>query len=239
MSRLQGKRTALVYIHGYKTKFEEAIIRAAQIGYDLKVEGITAAFSWPSVGSTFGYTADEATIQASEEYLEEFLRTIITTQDVENVNILAHSMGNRALIRVLSNFAKDSSLPNKPINQIILAAPDVDVRIFETLAANYSKLSTRTTLYVSAEDKPLELSGWLHNFQRVGKAPPVSVFPNIDTIAVDEIDISTLGHSYFAEAEALLYDIYSLINTNSSPENRQRLRLSKNEKGQNFWFFGE
>jgi hypothetical protein len=34
-----------VYIHGYNVSFEEAVIRAAQMGYDLKVEGVTALFS--------------------------------------------------------------------------------------------------------------------------------------------------------------------------------------------------
>ena len=99
---------------------------------------------------------------------------------------------------------------------MILAAPDVDVRLFEQIASNYTLLSERTTLYVSAEDRPLGLSGWLHQFQRVGKAPPVTVVPNIDTIAVDEIDVSTLGHAYFADAEALLYDIFDLLRSNAS-----------------------
>ena len=38
---------ALLYLHGYNTSFEEAAIRAAQIGFDLKVPGATAFFSWP------------------------------------------------------------------------------------------------------------------------------------------------------------------------------------------------
>lgn len=239
LTRFQGKRTALVYIHGYNTNFDDAIIRAAQIGYDLKVEGITAVFSWPSAGSLFAYTADEATIQASEVYLEEFLKSILSNPEVENLNILAHSMGNRALMRVMNSFANDTSLPAKPINQIILAAPDVDVRIFEELAKNYSQLSTRTTLYVSARDKALDLSGWLHRFQRLGKGPPITVISDIDTIAVDEIDISTLGHAYFADAEALLYDIFHLLKANANPDDRQRLQSTTNQNGQKFWFFAK
>jgi esterase/lipase superfamily enzyme len=238
-SRASGKRTAFVYVHGYNTEFEEAIIRAAQIGYDLKIEGVTALFSWPSKGSTFGYTADEATIQSSEPYLEQFLMSIISNPEVEEVNVLAHSMGNRALLRVVEKLAGNPALPPKPINQIILAAPDVDVRIFEQLAKYYPQVSERTTIYVSAEDRALELSGWLHQFQRVGKAPPVNVLPDIDTIAVDEIDVSALGHTYFAEAHALLYDIFDLLRSDADPDYRQRLRSATNEKGQKFWFFAK
>ena len=38
----------LVYLHGYNVSFEDAILRAAQIGFDLKVPGVTAAFCWAS-----------------------------------------------------------------------------------------------------------------------------------------------------------------------------------------------
>src|SRR5262249_41139444 len=71
--KVSGRRTALIYIHGYNVSFEEAVIRAAQIGFDLKVEGITALFSWPSKGSVSGYPADEASVESSEPSLEEFL----------------------------------------------------------------------------------------------------------------------------------------------------------------------
>ena len=35
------------------------------MGFDLKVTGATAFFSWPSLGMTSAYTADEDTIQVS------------------------------------------------------------------------------------------------------------------------------------------------------------------------------
>src|SRR5262249_46315918 len=56
----------LLFLHGYRTTFDEAAVRAAQIGFDLKVTGATAFFSWPSLGTASGYSADEATIEASE-----------------------------------------------------------------------------------------------------------------------------------------------------------------------------
>jgi esterase/lipase superfamily enzyme len=44
-------RQGLVFLHGYNSSFDEAAIRAAQIGFDLKVPGVTAFFSWPSRGA--------------------------------------------------------------------------------------------------------------------------------------------------------------------------------------------
>ena len=52
---------ALFFLHGFNVSFEDAAIRAAQIGCDLKVPGATAFFSWPSRGSVAAYPADEAT----------------------------------------------------------------------------------------------------------------------------------------------------------------------------------
>lgn len=232
-----GKRSAFIYIHGYNTEFEEALIRAAQIGTDLKIEGITAAFSWPSAGSIFAYTVDEATIGASEQHLEEFLRLILSNSEVDDINILAHSMGNRALLRVVERLAADTNLKPKAINQIILAAPDVDVALFKQLAKHYPQLSNRTTMYVSAEDRLLALSGIVHRFQRAGVGPPVTVVPGIDTVAVEEVDLSLLGHSYLAEAEAVLNDMYDLVRDNSGPADRVRLRKAFNADNQEYWFF--
>ena len=236
-SRNPGERSAFVYIHGYRTQFEEALIRAAQIGTDLKIEGITAIFSWPSAGKMFAYTADEAAISASEGYLESFLRLILSSAEVDSVNVLAHSMGNRALLRVVERLAKDPKFRKKPINQIILAAPDVDVGTFEQLAKHYPRVANRTTMYISAEDKLLSLSGFIHNFQRAGNGPPVTVVPGIDTIAVEEVDLSLLGHSYLVEAEAVLHDMYDLIRENLDPDKRIRLRVARNSKNQEYWFF--
>ena len=45
-----SERQALVYIHGYNATFAAAIIRTAQIAFDLRIPGIAASFTWPSRG---------------------------------------------------------------------------------------------------------------------------------------------------------------------------------------------
>ena len=67
-----------VLIHGFNVSFEEAAIRAAQIGYDLKVPGEMAFYSWPSHGSTAAYSADEATITASVPHIAQFLHELLS-----------------------------------------------------------------------------------------------------------------------------------------------------------------
>jgi hypothetical protein len=64
---------ALFFLHGFNVTFTDAAIRAAQIGYDLKVSGATAFCSWPSRGSVAAYPVDEASIEASEQAITDFL----------------------------------------------------------------------------------------------------------------------------------------------------------------------
>ena len=58
-----------------------------------------AFYSWPSLGTTIGYTADEATIEASEPFIAEFLARFAAESGARHIHIIAHSMGNRGLLR--------------------------------------------------------------------------------------------------------------------------------------------
>ncbi|MBN3908319.1 MAG: alpha/beta hydrolase [Nostoc sp. NMS1] len=232
------ERSALVFIHGFNVSFEDAALRAAQIGVDLQVAGIMAFYSWPSRGKLAGYPADEATIEASEKYITEFLLNLAQKSEAEKIHIIAHSMGNRGLLRAMQRILAQVQAGSKiSFGQIFLAAPDVDPDIFEELAVAYQNLAERTTLYISAKDKALATSGIIHDHPRVGFFPPITVVDGIDTIEVSNIDLTLLGHGYFADARDLLQDMHQLLIYNSSPEQRFGLR-KKQENGQNYWIIG-
>lgn len=235
---LENEGDALVFLHGYNTSFEEAAIRAAQIGFDLKVSGATAFFSWASKGKVKSYPADAASIEGSEEAITNFLLDFTQKSGASKVHLLAHSMGNRGLLRALEKI-QHKLKENSPIpfGQIILAAPDLDVKLFKDLAYLYPKLSERTTLYASPKDKAVGLSRWLHGYQRVGIVPPITVVDGIDTIKteIEGFNLFELGHSYFAEAESILHDMFDLLRYNSSPSNRQRPIEAKTESDEIYW----
>ncbi len=107
----ESQRHSLVFLHGYNVSFEEAAIRAAQIGFDLKINGVVAFFSWPSQGSLLGYAADEATIEASEPAIADFLCDFASAAGDDRVHLLAHSMGNRGLLRSLQRIMTDVAEP--------------------------------------------------------------------------------------------------------------------------------
>lgn len=228
---------ALFFLHGYNVTFVEAVIRAAQLGVDLKVPGATAFFSWPSRGSVAAYPADEATIEASEPAITDFLVDFTKNCGAEKVHVIAHSMGNRGLLRALQRIAANAQEYGKvKFGQIVLAAPDIDRDLFLDLARLFPDHAERTTLYASDGDKAVHLSAKVHDAPRAGYFTPYTVAPDVDTVAVPDFDIDLIGHGYFAQAAALLHDIYDLMRHNQPPKQRQRLTLVQNP-GSDFWKF--
>lgn len=232
------ERDGVVFIHGYNVAFRDAALRTAQIGFDLSIKGPMAFFSWPSRGSIRRYTADEATIEASEGVIADFMTDFARRSGAARLHVIAHSMGNRGVLRAVNAIAATAARrAKKPFDQIILAAADVDIDTFRGLSKAYARVAKRTTLYVSKHDLAVEASRWKHKFDRVGYAPPTQVLPGIDTVSVTNVDLTLLGHGYIAEARAVLGDMYTLMKTGAAPP-RFSLREAKNENLDRYWEIG-
>jgi esterase/lipase superfamily enzyme len=215
-------RNVLVYIHGFNTSFDDATLRAAQLGFDLKVPGITVLYSWPSRGSTSAYLSDLSAIEASEAQIAEFLVGVTALADKGKVHIIAHSMGNRGLLRAMHRATTQAALrTGTRFGQIFLSAPDVNATLFKQLASVYPQIAERTTLYIADQDKAIAALEWMTEDVRVGAAPPVLVLPGIDTVRVHGSSLFQLGHSYFAEEPAVLRDIRAQLYWKESPARRQ------------------
>ena len=141
-------------------------------------------------------------------------------------------MGNRGLLRALRLIAAKAQTQGRvKFGQVFLAAPDV---VFLDLARLYPEHAERTTLYASNADLPVHLSSKLHDAPRAGYYMPYSVAPGVDTVAAPDFDVDLLGHSYFAQAEALLHDIHGLMRHNEAPAKRQRITPAAH-KGTVLW----
>lgn len=79
------------------------------------------------------------------------------------------------------------------------------------------------------------VSAGVHNGYRAGYFLPYTVAVGIDTIAVPHFDIDHLGHSYFAQAESLLYDIFSLMKQDEPPGRRGPRIRAVSHGGLGFW----
>jgi esterase/lipase superfamily enzyme len=233
------EQDGLVFVHGYNVTFEQAALRAAQIGFDLSFRGAVSFFSWPSQGTLAAYPADEATIEINEDAIASYLTDFAERSRARAVHVIAHSMGNRGVLRAVARIAADAERrTGVRFGQFILAAADVDADKFRQLCAAYRQVAARTTLYVSARDRAVEASRWLHQFPRVGLAPPVTVAEGLDTVSVTNADLTCLGHGYVAEARDVLVDMHTLIRHNAAPAQRFGLREAVTERGERYWLIG-
>lgn len=228
-----GEHDLLVFVHGFNVTFEDAVRRTAQIAHDVRFPGVPITYSWPSQGSAkpLDYTADEATIEWTEPHLKQFLKDLRARAGSGRIHLIAHSMGNRALTKVLRNMAAES--PPVVFNQVILAAPDIDAEVFERdIAPAMLKAAQRVTLYASSDDEALVVSKTVHGYPRAGQSgAQLIVVPGLDTVDASGIDTSLLGHSYFANQ--LVEDLFALLRNGLSPAER---RLDPREKqGLPYW----
>ena len=124
------------------------------------------------------------------------------------------------------------------MQQTILLPEHVDVDVFNDLSTIVPVISRRATLYISAKNKALEASSWIHDFPRAGYLPPYTVVAGIDTVEVTNVDLTLVGHGYASESAAVLYDIFTLISSNMPPSRRARPSPAINHIGRRNWSIG-
>ncbi len=213
------RKDMLLFVHGYNTVFEDAILRSAQFQTDLKMAGQVICYSWPSHGSAWSYGRDAAVCEESENCFLYALHLLTSVCDRGNLHVLAHSMGNRLLLQACHSNA--ASGPAFAFGQVIIAAPDIAQRKFRQHCNAYSG-ATRRTMYSSKHDRALMGSRLLHARGRAGYIPPLLIVDDVDTIdaSVHGMSLWGLNHSTFGSARALLTDISSLIRHDLAPELR-------------------
>jgi esterase/lipase superfamily enzyme len=214
------KDHALVFVHGYNTPFDYALYRTAQIAYDLKFDGAAFAYSWPSGGAVASYTYDRESAGAARPYLREFLEMVVKDTGAKAISVIAHSMGNQPLLEVLKDM--HSAMPEDVVlDQMILAAPDVDADNFANLARSIEGFAKGVTLYAASNDRALIVSRNFWQNPRAGDVPANGpmIVSGIDTIDVTaaSTDVFALHHSGYAENNELLQDIGKLIQSGVRP----------------------
>lgn len=197
-----GSRRALVYVHGYNSSFEAAIICAAQLAVDLDVDGVVTAFCWPSRASEIEYIPDLSQAESAWELFVEFVGHL-RASGVEQIDMLVHSMGNRVLSWAMERLGGSGAA----IERLYLAAADMDPDILRQRSAFYRSVCESITSYASTSDRALGLSRFLHGVDRVGLLPPVTTMAGMTTIDVSAVDDTFLGHGYFAMSTPVLDDI--------------------------------
>lgn len=208
-------RSAFVYVHGYNTSFNEALRRAAQLTTDWSdiYDGIPVVFSWPSAEGPEWYVADRGRAENAAGQLARLLQSLAARKDISRIHILAHSMGNRVVIRALNGECDVTPSTMRKLDVYAAAAPDVDRPKFLCAVEQLRTSIRRIVLYASSLDLPM-LLGRLLNFKEplAGQGGShVLLADGLDTIDATLVDTGILGHSYFGDDPDILRDVARLF----------------------------
>lgn len=164
-----NKRRVLVFVHGFNTPFDAAVFRFAQFVNDSRSNLAPVLFTWPSRGQVTGYVYDRESANFSRSDLAYVLGAAARSPHVDEVVVLAHSMGAWLAVEALRQLAlQDGRIPAK-ISNVILASPDLDIDVFERQVQEMGPKRPKMTIFVSRNDHALSLSRTIAgDVQRVG-----------------------------------------------------------------------
>jgi esterase/lipase superfamily enzyme len=192
-------------------------------------------YSWPSGDQVFGYSKAEIKVEKTWPRFAWFLKDIFQKSGAKNIYLVAHSMGNRAAVKALSELATHHGLgPNESFKQVILAAADVATNDFSPLENSIRAITNGLTVYGSDGDVALSVSNYLHQTQRLGEGiSHQKIYSGMDSIDATQVAHGVLGHGYIIQNERVVLDLRGLIN--GVPVNaRPQVRPASNSSG-TFW----
>jgi esterase/lipase superfamily enzyme len=227
------RKELFVFVHGFNVPFEDAARRTAQMAYDLKYQGAPVFFSWPANDKLLlTYAKDETNVAWAAPHLKQFLLDVVHHTDAQSINLIAHSMGNRALTAALRDLSLELRDESRLFNQVVLAAPDIDADDFKlNIAPAISRTANRVTVYASSHDQALAASQMVHQYPRAGDS--IVLVPGIDTIDVSAIDGGPWGHSYYGSSDPILQDIGQLLL--ATPTADRQWLTSSQQNGMTYW----
>ncbi len=138
----KGKREIFLFIHGYNNNFADGTFRTAQFTHDYSLNVVTVHYSWPSAGSVPLYIYDRDSANFARDGLIELL-TLISETNADQISVIAHSMGNFVIMEAFRTLALQGKY--KPIHRItsfLMAAPDIDVDVFERQLKDIKKIAS-------------------------------------------------------------------------------------------------
>lgn len=203
----------LIFVHGYNVQFADAVFRLAQITKDLPVTAAPVLFSWPSGGELLGYNYDKESATLARDAFETLITKAIESDRVSRITILAHSMGSWVTMETLRQMTIRRGQLSGKVADVILAAPDLDIDVFEQQFLALGEKRPHFTFIVSADDRALRLSKMLaRGEQRLGSIDPskepyksrIEATRGVTVINLSDASGGGARHSKFAESSEML-----------------------------------
>jgi esterase/lipase superfamily enzyme len=198
--RRPGKRKVFVFVHGYNTMFAEGLYRFTQVAHDADAPGVPVLFSWASRGNLTDYVYDSNSATAARDELEHTLRLVFAS-NAEEINILAHSMGNWVTVEALRQIKISANKPlTSKLGAVILAAPDIDIDVFKAQMRRFGKPRKPFFIVVSRDDKALRFSNFIAGGKsRLGAYNDDAELTALGAVVIDMTDVKADDPSHHAK----------------------------------------
>eukprot|EP00245_Coleochaete_scutata_P012767 TRINITY_DN499_c1_g5_i1.p1 TRINITY_DN499_c1_g5~~TRINITY_DN499_c1_g5_i1.p1 ORF type:complete len:610 (-),score=108.12 TRINITY_DN499_c1_g5_i1:267-2096(-) len=232
----------LLFIHGYNVEYNEAMGALAGLVLDIKFQGPAIALDWASNGNValYGFAPgedDKDRVKSGAPLFSIVLKQLTNSiKGLNKVHILAHSMGNLMLDRILESLEKTStppaSHPFRFVHTVILAAADISplegrnsLKRISAIPPPNKSGKRAIAIYCSTGDAALAASTAI----QIGAGARVGYFMNqiigknhffhpfydesglAETVEVKNTGLDAVGHSYYSYDREVLGDIKKLI----------------------------
>jgi esterase/lipase superfamily enzyme len=160
VAKTTRRNKAMIFVHGFNNRFDDAAYRLAQIVQDSRAPVIPVLFSWPSRGvvGLSAYVYDRESADQSRDSLEQLIDTVALSPNVREVTLLCHSMGCLLTLDALLSRSMRAGQIGGKVKNVLLVAPDVDVNVFHQDMQQIGDHRPRFALFLSQDDHALKLS---------------------------------------------------------------------------------
>ncbi len=201
--RPRGSRNVFLFIHGYNTMFAEGLYRFAQVVHDSESASVPVLFTWASRGKVGAYIYDTNSATTARDDLEHTLRLLFAS-DADQINILAHSMGNWVAVEAMRQIKiSGQRLPTDKIGSVFLADADIDMDVFRSQMRRFGKPKKPFYVVVSKDDRALRFSSMIAGGRsRLGDDANIEELAALGATVIDLTDVKATdpsNHSKYAQ----------------------------------------
>jgi esterase/lipase superfamily enzyme len=189
------RNKAMVFVHGFNNRFDDAVYRYAQFVHDGQLPVIPVLFSWPSqgAGNLGSYQHDRKVAVQSGGPLAELLDAVNANPAIKEITLVCHSMGCLVTLDGLRARASRGGTVSK-LKNVAIVAPDVEFDEFMSQVGAMGPRRPRIALFLSQDDVALKISKSLSGgTTRLGDINPADE-PYRSALAHQKILVFDLTH---------------------------------------------
>jgi esterase/lipase superfamily enzyme len=227
--RPRGSRKVFLFIHGFNTMFAEGLYRFAQVVHDSESVSVPVLFTWASRGKIGAYIYDTNSATAARDDLEHTLRLLFAS-DADQINILAHSLGNWVTVEALRQIKiSGQRLPTDKIGSVFLADADIDMDVFRSQMLRFGKPKKPFYVVVSKDDQALRFSSLIAGGRtRLGDDANVEELAALGATVIDLTDVKAndpSNHSKFAQIADVAPQLTAVLakGVGANPDSKAKL----------------